>query len=274
MMSVFKKYGRAILSLKISCAYKKYYNWLLKKNSIPNKSREGEKQWINKWSVLGKADPIYYRLFSNYIGDNINIIPEDICRNIVEPILDPVRYVAYYSDKNIFDKLFKSGTMPETILRKMNSFYYDAEYKHINLTNNTYLQDLLQNSNKDKIVIKPTVDSCSGNGVRLFQKKDNVWRNIGSDDILTLEYLNEKYGANFIIQECLEQSDEMSYFNPTSVNTLRLTVYRSVKNNECHIPSAIIRIGANGSLVDNAHAGGGYVGIKANGVLCNKVMNQ
>lgn len=67
----------------------------------------------------------------------------------------------------------------------------------------------------------------------------------------------------------------MSYYNPTSVNTLRLTLYRLVKTDECHIPSAIIRIGANGSLVDNAHAGGGYVGIKVgDGTLCNKVLNQ
>ena len=275
MIRLLKKYSRAILSLKTSYFYRKYYTWLLKKNNIPCKRREGEKGWINKWSVLGKANPIYYRLFSSYIGDNINIIPEDICRNIVEPILDPIKYVAYYSDKNIFDKLFNKGTMPKTILRKMNSFYYDAEYKHIDLSSDAILQILLQNSNKDKIVIKPTVDSCSGNGVRLFQKKANLWHDMGSNDILTLEYLNEKYGANFIVQECLEQSDDMSYFNPTSVNTLRLTLYRSVKNNECHIPSAIIRIGANGSLVDNAHAGGGYVGISVeDGILCNKVLNQ
>ena len=48
-----------------------------------------------------------------------------------------------------------------------------------------------------------------------------------------------------------------------------------MKTNECHVPSAIVRIGANGSLVDNAHAGGGYVGIDVkDGTLCKKVLNQ
>lgn len=274
-MKRIKLLFRGILQRYSTHIYKKQYRNLLKLNKIKNVPSIYEKSWIDKWSVLNKANPMYYRLFSQYIGYNSNIVPEDICRNIIEPILDPIRYVAYYSDKNIFDKLFKKGTMPETILRKMNGFYYDAEYQHMSLSSEVVLQNILQNSDKDKIVIKPTVDSCSGNGVRLFQKKDNLWHDLSSNDILSLEYLNEKYGANFIIQECLEQSDAMSYFNPTSVNTLRLTAYRSVKTNECHIPSAIIRIGANGSLVDNAHAGGGYVGINVkDGTLCKRVLNQ
>ena len=275
MKNKLKKIARMIFCSIVRIKYNKQYNTLLRHNKIDNKPCQDEGQWIEKWSVLDKANPIYYRLFSKYIGNNINIIPEDICRNIVEPILDPLRYVSYYADKNIFDKLFKPGTMPKTILRKMNGFYYDAVYKFIDLSSEEKLQTILKESNLDRIVIKPTVDSCSGNGVRLFQFKNGLWCDLGSDDILSLEYLNTMYGSDFIIQECLEQADSISYFNPSSVNTLRLTLYRSVKTNECHVPSAIIRIGVNGSLVDNAHAGGGYVGINANdGTLCKKVLNQ
>ncbi len=274
-MQMLKGVLRRFLQKNTTAAYLKQYRNQLKLNGIPNKPVEGETEWKKKWSVLGKADPIYFRLFSHYIGNNLNIIPEDICRNVVEPILDPLKYAAYYSDKNIFDRLFKSGTLPTTVLRKMNGFYYDAAYEPIELSSDVQLQTILQDSNLRKIVIKPTVDSCSGRGVRLFQLKDSVWCDLGSEDILTLDYLNTAYGSDFIVQDCLEQADYMSYFNPTSVNTLRLTMYRSVKTNECHVPSAIIRIGANGSLVDNAHAGGGYVGIKVeDGTLCNKVLNQ
>ena len=266
---------RYMLQKVITLIYLRQYWRQLKINKIRNAPAPNEKEWKKKWSVLGNANPIYYRLFSHYIGNDINIIPEDICRNIVEPILDPLRYVSYYADKNIFDKLFKSGTMPKTILRKMNGFYYDAVYEHINLSNEKQLQTILNESNLDRIVIKPTVDSCSGHGVKLFQKKDGVWYDLSSTETLTLEFINTKYGSDFIIQDCLPQAEHMSYFNPTSVNTLRLTVYRSVKTNECHIPSAIIRIGANGSLIDNAHAGGGYVGIDVkDGTLCKKVLNQ
>ena len=266
---------RLLHNLIIRYIYRRQYKNLLKRNSIPNKPCPRENEWVNKWSALGKANPIYYRLFSHYIGNDINIIPEDICHNIVEPILDPQRYVSYYSDKNMFDKMFKPGTLPKTIFRKIRGFYYDEEYNNINLSENRDLYDILQLSGCKVIIIKPSVDSCSGHGIKLFKKNDNGWVEIGSDNQLTIEYLNANYNGDIIVQECVEQADFMSYFNPTSVNTLRLTLYRSIKTNECYIPSAVIRFGANGSLVDNAHAGGGYVGIKVeDGSLCNKVLNQ
>lgn len=265
---------RRTLTSKICTFYKKQYRGLLKRHNIPNKSVVGEQMWIDKWSALGKPNPVYYRLFSRYIGPDTNIIPEDICRTIVEPILNPLRYTSYYSDKNMFDKLFGSEVMPQTILRKMHSFYYDRDYRRINLTCTETLIGILDSSDCTKIVVKPAVDSSSGNGVRLFEKKKGAWFEMDSNQMLDLHYLNEYYGDDIIIQECLKQADCLSYFNPTSVNTLRLTLYRSVVTDECHIPSAIIRIGKNGALVDNAHAGGGYVGIKADGTLCNKVLNQ
>ena len=193
---------------------------------------------------------------------------------MVEPILDPLRYTPYYSDKNMFDKLFGHRAMPRTIFRKMHGFYYDKDYQRIDISKDSILNNILNTADCPKIVIKPTVDSCSGNSVRLFEKNNNNWSEIGSGEELDLTYLTTKYGDDIIVQECLEQADFMSYYNPTSVNTLRLTLYRSVVTDECHIPSAIIRIGKNGSLVDNAHAGGGYVGIKSDGTLCNKVLNQ
>lgn len=272
--TTIKRIIRKILSSIICTIYKKQYKRLLKRQNIPNKSVVGEQMWIDKWSVLGKPNHVYYRLFSHYIGPDINIIPEDICRTVVEPILDPLRYGSYYSDKNMFDKLLGHEVMPQTILRKMHSFYYDRDYRRIDVTCDKTLTDILDTSRCTKIVVKPTVDSCSGNGVRLFEKKNGSWLEIGTNQVLDLHYLNEYYGDDIIIQECLEQAEFMSYFNPTSVNTLRLTLYRSVVTDECHIPSAIIRIGKNGALVDNAHAGGGYVGINADGTLCNKVLNQ
>ena len=123
MKQLLKLLLRQILNKFMSLAFKSRYLELLKINNIPNKPAEGEAEWIEKWSTLGKPYTVYYRLFSHYIGQNINIIPEDICRNIVEPIMDPLRYTAYYADKNIFDKLFRQGTLPKTIFRKIRGVY-------------------------------------------------------------------------------------------------------------------------------------------------------
>ena len=81
-----------------------------------------------------KPKPTQYRVFSHYIGANIDIVPEDICHDFIEPILNPFRYVGYYADKNVFDKLFPIGYFPKTIIRKMNGVWYDADYQKLDMT--------------------------------------------------------------------------------------------------------------------------------------------
>lgn len=254
---------------------KKYYKKLLKMNNIPNRNVQGEDEWVRKWSVFGvKADPIYYRLFSHYIGKDVNIVPEDICHDVIEPILNPFRYTKFYCDKNMFDRLMPKGYLAKTLLRKMNGFYYDACYERVDV-DDAALRKILADSGVDKLIIKPSVEGSSGVGVRCFVRKGDKWIIYEGTEELCLDYLETKYGNDFIMQEFLEQHESISHFCSTSVNTLRLTLYRSVKTDECVVPSAIMRIGNEGSVVDNAHAGGCYVGIDVNtGKLKNVVLDQ
>ena len=135
MKKFAKKAIRELFNHSVRRHYDKAYRRLLKLNNILNKPCEGEDKWIEKWSVLGNANPVFYRLYSHYIGYDINILPEDICHYVIEPILNPKAYIPYYADKNIFDKLFKDGTMPKTIFRKMDGFLYDADYRPLVLSN-------------------------------------------------------------------------------------------------------------------------------------------
>ncbi len=253
-----------------------FYLSIMKKNGIRNCKVEGEEVWLKKWSIFGiDAKPTQYRVFSHYIGANVDIVPEDICHDIIEPILDPFAYVSYYSDKNVFDKLFPKGITPRTILRKMNGFWYDEFYKKIDLNENFFLQKL-ESTLFEKIIVKPSVNGMSGIGVALFERvhgKESKWRD-GNNNILTLDLLNRNWGDDIIVQEGLIQDDYISRFNSTSINTLRLSVYRSVIDDEAYVTSAIMRIGGKGSVVDNAHAGGCFVGIHEDGTFCNVVLDQ
>lgn len=274
MKNAIRNFVRNTLRIIHGIILHKYYKNVVRNNELMPFKGSKKKEWIKKWSVFGmKVDVIYYDVFSHYIGENINIVPENICHEVIERILNPVRYDGYYSDKNNFDKIFPKGFLPTTILRKMNGFYLGEDYKMINI-NNASLQDLLEQSGYEKIVIKPTLDSCSGHGVKMAVRKTDRWHIIGEESILTCEYLQKNYGNDFIIQEAMKQSDYLSQFNPTSVNTLRITVYRSVINNKCVIPSAIMRIGGEGSILDNAHAGGGYTALKLDGTLGECVLDQ
>lgn len=216
-----------------------------------------------------KPTPTQYRLFSHYIGPNQNIVPSNICHDIIEPLLNPFKYCKYYADKNVFDKLLPEGFLPSTILRKMNGFYYDKNYRRVCCSD---ISELISNIKTERIIIKPSVDGSSGKKVSMFRKIGDEWMD-NTGDVLDNGYL-DNFGPDFIIQEAVEQSEYINQFNPTSVNTLRLTVYRSVNDDKCVVPSAIIRIGGKGSVVDNAHAGGCFVGINPDGTLCHKVLNQ
>lgn len=188
--------------------------------------------------------------------------------------MNPYKYVPYYSDKNIFDKLFPSGFLPNTILRRMNGFFYDSNYNRV-LMNDARLEDTIYNSvHGDSIILKPSVGGMGGKGIQLYVKKQgNCWENIKTKEILTLNYLIN-YSQDFIIQDCIIQHNYFKQFNDSSVNSMRICVYRSVKDDQTHTTAAVLRIGGKGSIVDNASSGGYFAGIdiktgKLSKFVCN-----
>ncbi len=220
-------------------------------------------QWLDRWKKYDdKLSPISYQIFSRYIGNDINIMPMEVLSGIVEPVLIPESYRDFYSDKNSLDLLFHDLSRPQTLARNIEGLWYDKNY--IPTTNPLGFID--SDAKPDRIILKPTRD-CSGHGVKLYVLKDR--RYIDSEgNSLTLDYLSSQYKSNFLIQNAIVQSPFMSQFNPSSVNTLRVATYRSVKTGQVHVINAIIRIGASGKNVDNAHSGGMFVGVdKTDGMV-------
>ena len=119
----------------INDAHKKLYKKIANCNLDvynTNTSKEGETLWKKKWSVLdSNISPLSYRIFSEYIGEDINILPCEVCATYIEPILNPIEYRAIYSDKNAFDQLFGIENTCGTILRRINGKYYDSNYNII-----------------------------------------------------------------------------------------------------------------------------------------------
>lgn len=243
-------------------AYKSY----LERNPKLGLPVKGEKEWIAKWKKYDKnISPLSYRIFSRYIGSDINILPMEVCVNLIEPILTPNNLASFYCDKNSFGLLYRKECMPQTFVYNINGKYYNGDYNTIKGDIDSYILS-------DEVIIKPSLES-SGRGVMLFRKKDNLFINM-DNEILSLSYLNRVYKKDFLIQECFTQSDYLSQFNPSSLNTLRISTYRDVKTGEFSYLRAFLRIGATGSIVDNAHAGGRFIGIDDNGKLGNYLCDQ
>lgn len=254
-----------ILSKAVSYNERRKLNSFIKRENMRG-TLDYCRDWREKWSSLGRAYDVFYRYYSSFIGEDINIVPDDIMHNVIEPLLNPIRFRGYYADKNMFDKLLESGfhkvITPKTIIRCINSGLYDEDYNSIS---DGDVQQFIRKCSSRYLVAKPTINTSSGKNVLFIDREERP---------VELDLLIRALGNDFIIQEALRQSKFMAQFNESSVNTLRLNTYKSVNTNMATVINGVIRIGKTGSRVDNLHAGGCLVGIKTDGNLMKFCTDQ
>lgn len=247
---------------------KKLYRFINNHKEWFTDKPKGSAEWKEKWSVLGSTDEVFYRWYSNFIGEDLNILPDDLMHNVIEPILNPMRSRGLYADKNMFDKLLKpyftEFITPKTIFRCINGGLYDKDYY---LIEEQKAFSILNEFDLTFVVAKPTVDSSSGHNILFYDNDNGCFLNRKTKEKLSIESLKKTLGDNFIVQEGLVQSAEMSQFNPTSINTLRVSTYKSVTSEKPIFLNGDLRIGKKGSETDNVHSGGCRVGINPDGSL-------
>lgn len=229
---------------------------------------KNKKAWKQKWSVFGyKPIDSGWDAFRGCMNENVNFVPNDIARNFIEPILTPEVFQPFYNDKNSLGLIVDEKYLPRTYFRSINNKLFDGAYHPV-------AEEEFMNLFKgiSELVVKPAKD-MGGKGVSLFVRQgQNFYDSDGNE--LTLERLRRLYKTDFLIQECLKQSEFMSQFNETSVNTLRIATYRNVKTGDIDILGAVLRIGGKGSFVDNACSGGGFVYVNSDGQLGESVCNE
>lgn len=109
---------------------------------------------------------------------------------------------------------------------------------------------------KHKIVKKNPMESC-GRSVELLEIEDadTAYQRIYSRLKKELENVD-----NLVLEEVVSQHTEMAKYNASSVNTIRCITLRN-KTGEIIVPFCFMKVGRNGSFVDNGGAGGLLVGI-------------
>ena len=251
----------------------------------PSAKVECEDEYLATWSKFGgKVEPYSCRLFSHYGLRGGGIVPESQ-GIILERYLNPRRYIPFYSDKNLFSTYLGVDTVPETLIARINGsvlldkdfspihrfLFQGASVREMASITSGELADYLKPN--QKVCLKPSVDSSSGQGVELFALQDGAFRNKKGVE-LNGAYLVQK-GHDFVMQKVLVQHPYLCQFNPSSVNTIRLGAYRSVITDEIIINGAYLKIGAMGAFVDNSHAGGRFVGVDVgSGKLQNTTLDQ
>lgn len=187
---------------------------------------------------------------ARYLGHNMYL-------PIIAHKLNDYHYTKVYEDKNLTDRFLHSGLKtPKVFLRKINGEYFDAAMRYMTVED---AADFL--SAEEKFVLKTANDSSGGAGVVRLERNDednSTWR-------MKIADLLSRRTENFVVQECVRQSDSMAIFNEASVNTFRVTTL--LLHDEFSVLNIVFRTGKKGMHVDNWGAGGILMGVEKDGKM-------
>lgn len=194
------------------------------------------------WEKFGiRPDKKYFQYYS-FLDQEFNprYIPDDLYYADLYRFLNDTRYDEFLDNKLYTKYIFPDVKQPKLVTKFVKGFFINDNDEVI--TKDTALKDI---ENASEVLIKPS-DSLKGIGIKKFDNESRI-------DILNTinEYMKK---GDFIVQEVVKQSSQMSSFNESSVNTIR--VITLLVNNKVEIVSAIVRIGKKDSFVDNYAQGG------------------
>ena len=205
-----------------------------------------------------KVSMMFADYFSRLNGiDSDRYLSMDVYYFYVIPALNRHDFKDAYLDKNIYSELFPNVRQPLSIVKNIHGhFYHQGEEISIKQAVDIVME------NAGELIIKPTVETCNGEGVEQIRDFD---RN-------SLEELFRHYSINFIVQEKVKQHPDLQRVNPTSLNSMRLYTYRRMDGSyEFLYPHAHMRFGGKGAIKDNVSQGGGTCLIHEDGLVDDRV---
>ena len=180
-------------------------------------------------------------------------LPDDFYYSKVDTYYNSAVACEALDDKNLYNLYFNDVNQPTTFIRRCNGLWMDRDYQIIPLSEvRLFLESLPIKS----LIIKKTQLSEGGRNIFFWNREQ------GFDYLIKL-FNNDQ--SDLIAQEIILQHEQLSKLHPSSVNTIRMLTFTA--NTMSKVLSAIVRIGANGSRVDNGHSGGCFCGINDEGRL-------
>lgn len=186
-------------------------------------------------SISGIADPM--------------IIPEEIFQTDIEPSLNRHPEAHYLGHKSFYNRWFEKGIFPDDLLHVVDGELLDGEYHTVTPAQ----ADEMCETFTYPVVMKPNTETWGGSDIRFVESAEALRESISSR-------------TNVVVQNKIRQHPEMSKYHEMSLNTVRVYLYRSVKDNQIHIVNTVLRMG-NGARLDNVTAGGLVSLIKEDGHL-------
>lgn len=212
----------------------------------------------NRWGAFrANVDMSTLRICSNLSSHaDQRIIPEDIFVSDIEPVLTTNEASHFFSHKSFYNRWFSKGVFPRDHIHRINGQYLDAELNPISF--NDFKQ--IAQEITYPVVKKPNRNSYGGKNVFFVENCDKL-----------INLCQQR--RDFVIQEKIAQHDFFSKYNSVGLNTIRIYVYKSVRDNRLHVINMAFRMGKGGSL-DNETSGGIHTLIHADGSMNNYAVDK
>lgn len=220
------------------------------------KLTKSQKEAIDEFWLKNFGERIPYNwheLYTSYTGKfDEKYFPEFLYIPLLERLWNTDRYKYALEDKNLLSLIISdiNGVVtPKMLVRCVNGVLQD---KSFNFINEQEAENIIKCN--EYVFVKPSIDSGSGIGCEIINSFD-----------ISVKYLKEKYNKNFCVQEIIKGADALNRIYPYGVNTFRVVSY--LWNNKVNVAPIILRLGRNKNYLDNAHAGGIFIGVKSTGEL-------
>ena len=216
-------------------------------------TKQNRKEIKKIWDGV-KVNEDWFRFFNSIKREtndafDARYIPMDFSYTFLHPYFNNTPFTYAFDDKNMYDLYFHDISMPRTICRIVDNVFLDANYSRI-----TQEEALALCRKEGRVIVKPAnFTANSGRGIIVYDgEKDNDHEWVKS--------------RNCIVQELIKQHSDMASLHNDSVNTIRIVTFYE-ENRGASVLGAVVRMGANGSVVDNASSGGLFCGIHDDGKL-------
>ncbi|WP_271402367.1 sugar-transfer associated ATP-grasp domain-containing protein [Salinicoccus roseus] len=251
----------------VKIAAGEYYSIVQKrplyKNVTIDNHQEKEIQSIWKRHYGKKVPTRWHRLYQSYTGRyNKKYFPEVLFTTKLERRLNDREVARFISDKSFLPMYYRDVEgirSPDTYLMNNSGIFYTADRRIISREKAASLL-----WEQGEVIIKPTLDSSSGDSVNRFDFHNGIDR-ISGDSI---EDVFDAYKENFLVQEKIIPSRHLKVLYPDSINTLRVITY--LIDDEVKCAPITLSMGRDGNHVDNIQAGGISIAVSDDGMLADE----
>ena len=242
-------------------------SWKYRQNVQRKTLTQSQKEEIKKYykenfgiSVTTRDHELLYSICGEYKKE---FMPFSVYLDLLNE-LSPYKYKKILDDKSLYDWMFPDICFPKRVVFCCNgvAYYYSKD----NIRKEVCKTELLEKiKNLNNCIIKPSIDSSAGIGVRSITTTDGIVTETGRP----VDELIESYKGNYVIERKIINNDNLKRLNPSSCNTLRIHTWRNRIKASIEFVSAFLRVGRKDSLVDNGFAGGIAIPVGNDGKLSN-----